>query len=537
MFDPVSLPPPRLLSVARLAPVLAALWVLGPSAAEAGTRHAIVIGSNFGDPEEARLSYAESDAVRFGETLTRLGSVAHEDLILLTSGDADAVHAAIGSLKTRIASENAGAADDDSVLFIYYSGHADSKSLHLRGTRLPFESLRQWGREAGAKVTVFVVDACRSGGITRVKGAHPAVPFEITPSNGLDSEGIAIITSAAATEDAQESERLKGGIFTHHFLNGLAGAADATGDQVVTLTEAYRYAYAQTLNATVDTPTLQHPTFEFTMRGRQEVELTRLDNARGFGRVIFDAPGHYLVFAQSASGDVAAELDAVAGTSLLLSPGRYLVRRRTDDQVSEGTVGLTAGVTRTLAARELTAIPFRETVRRGYSGPVTLFSLGGGFEAAGPLLPSLGPALGGYVAGQWDFTHLALQTRIRFAQGVHDNGTVAITDRLLGADLGVVHAFDLARGFAFGLGLRVGADWFRETFDTTGQAKTRDQFVVRLAPLARFEWAPLGNVILQLDAGAEIFALRTDAASGVGTDGLNARVVPFLTFGFGVRWP
>ncbi len=533
MPDPAPVPARRLPAVARLAPLLAALCVLAPGAAEAGTRHAIVIGSNFGDPEEARLSYAESDAVRFGATLTRLGGVAPEDLILLTNGDAGAVKAAIASLTARIA----GAPGEGSVLFIYYSGHADSKSLHLRGTRLSFESLRQWGREAGAEVTVFVVDACRSGGITRVKGAHPAVPFEITPESRLDSEGIAIITSAAATEDAQESERLKGGIFTHHFLNGLAGAADATGDQVVTLTEAYRYAYAQTLNATADTPTLQHPTFEFTMRGRQEIELTRLDNARGFARVLFDAPGHYLVFAQTATGDVAAELDAVAGTSLLLSPGRYVVRRRTADQVAEGAIVLTAGTTKTLAGRELTAIPFRETVRRGYSGPTTLFSLGGGFEASGPLLPSLGPAFGGYIVGQWDFRPVALQTRIRFAQGVHDNGAVVITDRLLGADLGVVHAFDLARGFAFGLGLRVGADWFRETFDTSGQASTRDQFVVRLAPLVRFEWAPVGNVILQLDAGAEIYALRTEDASGAAGNGLNARVVPFGTFGFGVRWP
>jgi len=103
------------------------------------------------------------------------------------------------------------------VLFVYFSGHADVSSLHLGDSRLSFQRLKELAAGVGADVNVLVVDACRSGGLTRVKGATPAEPFEIKAEDRLDSLGLAIITSSAAGEDAQESERLSGGIFTHHF--------------------------------------------------------------------------------------------------------------------------------------------------------------------------------------------------------------------------------------------------------------------------------------------------------------------------------
>ncbi|MFO0744533.1 MAG: caspase family protein [Myxococcota bacterium] len=531
------------MSHTRASHLLAALGVVlaltgwCADAAWAGTRHAIVIGSNWGDKDEEHLQYAESDAVRFAEVLTQLGGVSPEDLVLLTGKDADQVTGALTALRARLAAAaQAATGEEGHVLFVYYSGHADSRSIHLGGSRLPFATLRAMAKDVGAEATVFIVDACRSGGITRVKGARPSVPFDLSNEADLDAEGVAVITSSAESEDAQESERLRGGIFTHHFLNGLSGAADTTRDQRVTLSEAYRYAYGQTLSATADAPTLQHPTFELTMRGRQELVLTRLDAARGYARIVFSAPGHYIVFERGDGGQLAAELDAESGTELLLVPGDYLVRRRTDDGVSEGEVDLGLGDEQRLVAANMTPVPFRETVRRGLAQPRSTFSVDLGVETSGPLLPALGPTFAGYLGGQWDFHEVALQVRLRYARGAHDNGVVAESDSLLGADLALLHAFGITRGLAFGLGLRLGADWYRQSFDTSGDAPVRDQVVGRLAPMARLEWAPFEDLLFQLDAGADIYALQARADSS-GAGGLRATVVPFVGLGVGWRWP
>jgi len=507
---------------------LLALLTAFASVAHAGSRHAIVIGSNLGDAGEEQLQYAESDAVRFAEVMTKLGGVAHEDLILLTATDASSVQSAIASLRYRIAA----APESDSVLFIYYSGHADSNALHLRGTRLPFTTLRELARTAGAEMTVFVVDACRSGGITRVKGGRPTVPFDLGGEDHLVAEGIAIMTSSAASEDAQESDRLRGGIFTHHLVNGLAGAADASRDDLVTLSEAYRYAYSQTLRATVDAPVLQHPTFELALRGRQELVLTRLDAASGYARVVFDVPGHYLVFGRFGSErGVAAELDAIAGTELLLAPGTYLVQRRTLDGVGERSLTLALGEEQRIGSHDLSPLPFRETVRRGIALPEVVFSGGLGFELSGPVMANLGPSWLGYVSGQWDMRNLAVQLRFRAGGGTHDNAGLAITTVLVGIDLTALHAFDLTHGLALGLGLRVGADWLHQTFTTTGDAPARDQLVARVAPLGRIEWALFENGSLGLDIGADIYALQSATHGGIA-----ATVAPFVGLGFSVRW-
>ncbi len=446
----------------------------------------------------------------------------------MTATDAPSVQGAIASLRDRIAASP----QSDSVLFIYYSGHADSNALHLRGTRLPFTMLRELAQTAGAEMTVFVVDACRSGGITRVKGGRPTVPFDLGSEDHLEAEGIAIMTSSAASEDAQESDRLRGGIFTHHLVNGLAGAADASRDDLVTLSEAYRYAYAQTLRATVDAPVLQHPTFELALRGRQELVLTRLDGPSGYARVVFDAAGHYLVFGRFGSErGVTAELDAVAGTELLLAPGSYLVQRRTTDAVGERSLTLALGDEQRIGEDDLTPLPFRETIRRGIATPAVVFSAGLGFELSGPVMPGLGPSWLGYLSGQWDMRDLAVQLRLRAGGGTHDNAGLAITSVLVGLDITALHAFDLAHGLALGLGLRIGADWLHQGFDTTGEAPARDQLVARVAPLGRLEWALFEDGSLGLDIGADIYALQSAT-----TGGLAATVAPFVGLGFSVRW-
>ena len=52
-----------------------------------------------------------------------------------------------------------------------------------------------------------------------------------------------MITSSAAREAALESAEIEASFFSHHLISGLRGAADTSGDGLVTLAEAYQYAF------------------------------------------------------------------------------------------------------------------------------------------------------------------------------------------------------------------------------------------------------------------------------------------------------
>ena len=47
-------------------------------------------------------------------------------------------------------------------LVVFYSGHADAASLHLGGTELPLDELRQLATSAPASVKLLIIDACRT---------------------------------------------------------------------------------------------------------------------------------------------------------------------------------------------------------------------------------------------------------------------------------------------------------------------------------------------------------------------------------------
>jgi hypothetical protein len=257
----------------QLALALATLVVcLAARSAGAVTRYALIIGNDSGDRDEQQLRYAEHDADRFAATLVDLGGFLPGDVVVLRGTDADAARAALIALNDRI--RTAGAAD--TMLVVYYSGHADAEALHLGATDFPLTQLEQLVRGSPAAFRLLVVDACRSGALTRVKGGRPAAPFQIALGDTLAADGVVFWTASAASEEAQESDAVKGSLFSHFLVSGLAGPADADGDGTVTTTEAYEYARAATLRASSRTMAgTQHPTFRDELAGRDPVVLTR----------------------------------------------------------------------------------------------------------------------------------------------------------------------------------------------------------------------------------------------------------------------
>src|SRR5437762_5246577 len=217
---------------------------------------------------------------------------------------------------------------------------------------------------------LLIVDACRSGALTRVKGGRDAPPFAITlDAAGVGGgEGAVFLTSSAADEDAQESDDIKGSFFTHALASALLGAGDADGDGRVTLEEAYRYAYESTLRASSRTLAgTQHPTFQYDLRGQGQIVLATLDaGGRERGVLAFPAGRGYLVMKGDRGGPMVAEIGAHdRARRLSVGPDRYFVRGRAPGYLLEGVVTVAGGEARTVEDRDLERLEYARLVRKG----------------------------------------------------------------------------------------------------------------------------------------------------------------------------
>src|SRR5581483_8966349 len=118
----------------------------------------------------------------------------------------------------------------------------------LGDSRLPIDDVKARVAATPVDVRVAILDSCRSGAMTRSKGARKAPAFEVeADSPTRDTKGLVILTSSTSDEDSQESDLIGGSYFSHHLASGLLGGADKSGDGRVTLFEEYAYAYDRTV--------------------------------------------------------------------------------------------------------------------------------------------------------------------------------------------------------------------------------------------------------------------------------------------------
>lgn len=323
----------------------AALTLTGPTSWASQPRHALVIGANTGPTALEPLRYAEDDARRMADVLTELGGFPADQVTVLYGPDAAEVSAAI-SQHAAIAR-----AEPDDLFVFYYSGHADGHGLRLGEETLPYTQLRRAVRDMPSDVRVGILDACRSGEITRIKGLEISTPFAV--DRGMASEGEAWLTATTADESAQESDVLKGSFFTHALVSGLRGAADRD-DGVVSLDEAYAYAYDRTVaRSSASSNGTQHPAYDFRLQGRGDLPLTEVRRAEA-RLVLPEAMAGQLEILRSPDNALMAEVSKAKGTSLTLGlpAGRYTLRLRDGKAVQEARVGLTSGSTLTVRGFE-----------------------------------------------------------------------------------------------------------------------------------------------------------------------------------------
>ncbi|MEZ4403965.1 MAG: caspase family protein [Kofleriaceae bacterium] len=292
--------------------------------------YALVVGSNRPGPGQQALAFAEDDAREVADVLRDLGGYDPARVHLVLAPTARSLLAAVGELERAVAAD--ATAGRTARVFFYYSGHAKASGLSLGADELPLDTLRTRLFATKAALTVVVLDACQSGAFSRVKGVEPAADFSYNSRARLDQIGVAVLASSTGSELSQESDFLRSSYFTHHLLVGLRGAADDNHDGQVSLDEAYRYTYRQTLVTTAGTAVgSQHVAIEVDLKGAGEVPLSFPQQATARLTLPAAAAGQVLVVKAPARA-VVAELHKVAGApvQVAVAPGRYQVLIRTD---------------------------------------------------------------------------------------------------------------------------------------------------------------------------------------------------------------
>jgi len=412
------LPPlsPRLCQLLRLLGVLGVLgiFLLGsPAQALPDETWLVVVGNNRGDPDEVQLLYGERDAREFAEVLRTQGNIASDRVRLLIDENAETVRRALVGLNAGLRAR--AGEGKPTALLVFYSGHADADALHLRGTRLPIEELRGLVSGSPATMRILVVDACRSGAVTRVKGVRSAPEFAIRMEDRVEAEGTAMISSSTAGESSQESDRLRASFFSHHLVNALRGAADRNGDGKVTLSEAYAYSYTQTLRSSGQTLSLQHPTYSYDVKGSGDLVLTKISSLENnLSRLRLADASMYLVTEERENGAVVAELSTLRDQAVINLPrGKYFIQRRGRQEYREYQVTLQPGTEIDLAALPYRSVRYDLLVRKRGGARASVHGLKVLLGARGETLHGEGPTPNlvlGYAA---DLPWLTVGTRLR----------------------------------------------------------------------------------------------------------------------------
>ncbi|MBK9710144.1 MAG: caspase family protein [Kouleothrix sp.] len=253
--------------------------VARPTYAAHANRWAIIVGvSSYQYEGLTNLQYAHRDAEELYDLLQTPAGGGFERERIRKLIDAEATTAnitrALRSFLKQPAKEDIvliyfachGAPDLDRPSLIYLITY-DTDPSDISGTALPMREIDLSLQEnLLAERVVIIADTCHSaalGGRIGRRGAGNeaqainAYLEQVSKAKG----GVALLTSAEASESAQEGEQWGGGhgVFTHFLLQGMRGDADGYGepkDGVVTVGELFDYVRDSVKRATGDR---QHP--------------------------------------------------------------------------------------------------------------------------------------------------------------------------------------------------------------------------------------------------------------------------------------
>ncbi|MGL1935539.1 MAG: caspase family protein [Fibrobacterales bacterium] len=325
-------------------------------------RFAVAFGSNFGGEGRVPLRYATTDAVSFLSVMEQMGGVLKSDQHIIKEPTRNEFMLILDSINSQI--DRVKGAGQKSELILYYSGHANAKGLLLGEELLGYKELRSKINEMRSDVKIAVLDACASGTITRFKGGLRRKAFLVDESS--DMKGYAFITSSAGDEVSQESDRISGSFFTHYLVTGLRGAADISGDKKVTLSEAYQFAFNETLLNTEKTSGgAQHANYDMKLTGTGDVVFTDVREISSGLLLGENIAGR--LFVRNSEGYLIAELSKQGGRSieLGLEPGEYSIGLEAHNRFKKSSVVIPYKKRIVVNGRDFITVNKEQTVSRG----------------------------------------------------------------------------------------------------------------------------------------------------------------------------
>jgi ankyrin repeat protein len=234
-----------------------------------GDLHALVVGvSKYKDPAIPPLELADGDARAFGEFLKTQRKL-FRDIKVTFRLNEQATKAEVEKFLYYTLHK---VGKNDTVI-LFFSGHGafdpvrpkdflfltyDAEPDYLGATAVKMSGM-EFLKGVEAERTLIIADACHSGGFSQMKPKAPTSGIKQFLKEVKGSTGCAVITSGKEGQLSWEMPNLKNSVFTHNLIDGLKGKADRDHDGMVTLNEAYQYAYNLTRE---ETGGRQHPQFE-----------------------------------------------------------------------------------------------------------------------------------------------------------------------------------------------------------------------------------------------------------------------------------
>ncbi|MDR2591900.1 MAG: caspase family protein [Chitinispirillales bacterium] len=335
------------------------------AAANPVRRYLLSAGANNGGKDRVLLRYAVSDATAFAAVMTEMGGVERKNAIVLSDPSGRELLGGIAKLNKIMADAKVANPGIRGEVFVYYSGHADENGLKLGAETLGWSEFRNAVSGFDAEVRIAVLDACGAGAITRAKGGVAQPAFLSDASSNM--KGYAFLTSSNENETSQESDRIKGSYFTYALLSGMRGAADMTGDGKVSVSEAYQYAFNETLQYTQNTRAgTQHPSRDMNLVGTGDVVMTDLRETSAALSLDVNLEGRF--FIRDKNGNLFAELRKYRGRAIELGmpPGKYSIEAETPSlSWMSGNVEIAANKRAVLSMSDMKAMERKTGVARG----------------------------------------------------------------------------------------------------------------------------------------------------------------------------
>ncbi len=421
----------RLLRIVPLAVLLVPVTVHAAPENEGLRRFVIVASANDGGPGRPRLRFADSDAAAVAAVLRQLGGVRDQDVVAVAGATRVSFQKAFLQVRDLLAESRRPGLRAE--LVVYYSGHSDEDGLLLGGDRIPYADLRRSIEDLGADVRIAVLDSCASGALLRLKGGVRRPSFLVDASSR--ARGHAFLTASSADEAAQESDRIGAAFFTHYLVSGLRGAADSSHDGRVTLSEAYQYAFHETLRRTqASSAGAQHAAYDIQLQGTGDLVMTDLRSTTS--RLIIDSPVTGRLYVRDGRGRLLVEVRKEPGypVELGLEPGVYQVALDRDGRPFETSVTVSEGGRASLDVDSFQPVAVLSVATRGGNTSNTI-------AAAGPPAPT--------------YKHVGFD--LMLAPGIRSSGPSAQPIEH-GFVLGLVNESDRLRGAQFGLGANIVRD-------------------------------------------------------------------------------